>query len=356
MNETKVFELGELYCGAGGLAAGVLSAASADGRFRISHAWASDYHADACETYRRNLCPDRPDSVICSDVRDLDLAALDRISAFAYGFPCNSFSAVGEHQGLADTKFGQLYWYGIEVLRHHRPDWFMAENVGGIRSAGCGGDFRVILQDMADSGYRLYPHLYRSEDYGVPQLRHRVIIVGIRDDLKVAFQVPSPVPYAQLDVSARTALADIPQQAANHEVRPVGDRVARRLSLIEPGENIWQAEARLPEDLKIHTRTKISQIYRKLDPDRPGYTVTACGGGGTAGYHWTDRELTNRERARLQTFADDFVFTGSYASVRRQIGMAVPCRLAGIIAAAVLNSFAGIDYCGIAPNISLEAA
>lgn len=119
---------------------------------------------------------------------------------------------------------------------------------------------------------------------------------------------------------------------------------------IEPGQNIWQAEHILPEHLKIKTKTKISQIYRKLDPKKPSYTITASG-GGTFGYHWLNRELTNRERARIQTFPDFYEFVGKYASVRKQIGMAVPCRLSKIVATAVLNCFAGIDYPFIEPNI-----
>lgn len=107
----------------------------------------------------------------------------------------------------------------------------------------------------------------------------------------------------------------------------------------------------MPEELRIKTHTKISQIYRKLDPDKPSYTITAAGGGGTYGYHWTDRELTNRERARLQTFPDSYKFFGKYASVRKQIGMAVPCRLSNIVTTAILNSFAGIDYPSVAPNL-----
>ena len=109
-----------------------------------------------------------------------------------------------------------------------------------------------------------------------------------------------------------------------------------------------------PERLKIKTKTRISQIYRKLDPDKPAYTVTASGGGGTFMYHWTDRELTNRERARLQTFPDSFEFLGNYSSVRKQIGMAVPCMLSNIVTTAILNSFAGIDYDFMEPNIDVD--
>jgi len=97
---------------------------------------------------------------------------------------------------------------------------------------------------------------------------------------------------------------------------------------------------------------KISQIYKRLDPDKPAYTVTGSGGGGTHIYHWKEnRALTNRERARLQTFPDNFIFSGSKESVRKQIGMAVPCVGAKVIFEAVLKSLAGISYPHIAPNI-----
>ncbi len=349
------FRLGELFCGPGGLACGALRSHSDDGTLGVVHAWASDYDADTCETYKKNICPADPGSVYCEDVRDLDIGSLGDIDAFAYGFPCNSFSNVGDHEGMANAKFGQLYWYGVEVLRTHRPKWFIAENVSGIRSAGS-GDFQIILDDLRSSGYRIVPHLYKAEEYGVPQTRHRVIIVGIRDDIDAEFRVPAPAAYQGIDISARTALAGIPEDAPNNEVRKLADRVVRRLSLIQPGENVWQAEERLgdlfPEELKIRTKTKISQIYRKLDPDKPSYTVTAAGGGGTFMYHWTDRELTNRERARIQTFPDDFVFVGNYSSVRKQIGMAVPCRMAEIVTTAVLNSFAGIEYPFVEANLN----
>ncbi|MBR0222017.1 MAG: DNA cytosine methyltransferase, partial [Synergistaceae bacterium] len=113
---------------------------------------------------------------------------------------------------------------------------------------------------------------------------------------------------------------------------------------IKPGENAFTAD--LPEELQLNVKgVKISQIYRRLDPDKPAYTVTGSGGGGTHVYHWSEpRALTNRERARLQTFPDDYIFKGSKESVRRQIGMAVPCRGAKIIFEAVLNSFANIPY------------
>ena len=95
----------------------------------------------------------------------------------------------------------------------------------------------------------------------------------------------------------------------------------------------------------------MSQIYKRLDPDKPAYTITGSGGGGTHVYHWSEpRALTNRERARLQTFPDDYYFIGSKESVRKQIGMAVPVDGARIIFEAVLKTFAGIEYESVAPR------
>ena len=351
----KKFRLGELFCGPGGLACGALRSTSNDGSLGVEHAWANDYDLDTCITYRSNICPETPESVYHGDVRDLKIKELGEIDAFAYGFPCNSFSNVGEHQGIANEKFGQLYWYGVEVLQEYHPQWFIAENVSGIRSAGS-GDFQTILADLREAGYKLNVNLYKAEQYGIPQARHRVIIVGIREDLPYEFHVPDYAPYSGCDITSRTALDGIPEDASKKEKRHLQEKVVRRLSLIRPGENVWQAEERLgedfPADLRIHTKTKISQIYRKLDPDKPAYTVTAAGGGGTFMYHWTDRELTNRERARLQTFPDDYTFYGKYSSVRKQIGMAVPCRLSEIVTTAVLNTFAGIEYPWIEANLA----
>ena len=170
----------------------------------------------------------------------------------------------------------------------------------------------------------------------------------------MTFKVPSPAPFAVIDNSCRTAIENppIPANAANNEVTKQSDTVVRRLQYIKPGENAFNAD--LPDELKLNvTGAKISQIYKRLDPDKPAYTVTGSGGGGTHIYHWAEpRALTNRERARLQTFPDSYVFSGSKESVRRQIGMAVPCNGARIIFEAILNSFAGIDYPSVEANIN----
>jgi len=356
-----VFRFGELFSGAGGLSCGALGAAAnlAAVHHQLVHAWAADYDPWACATYRRNICPSTPETVICDDVRRMDgegrlsPEALGPADALAFGFPCNDFSVVGERRGI-HGEFGPLYTYCVKALNRFRPRFFIAENVGGIRSANDGRAFARILSELrqAGDGYRLTAHLYRAEQYGVPQARARVIIVGIARDAGRVFHVPAPT-TADCPPTAREALEipPLPDDAPNHERAAQSVRVIERLRHIRPGENAWTAD--LPPDLRLNVKgARLSQIYRRLDPDRPAYTVTGSGGGGTHVYHWAQpRALTNRERARLQTFPDDFVFLGPREAVRRQIGMAVPPRLAAAVVSAILRTFADIPYPSVPANI-----
>jgi DNA (cytosine-5)-methyltransferase 1 len=351
------YRLGELFSGPGGIALGAMQARfQPNGSiYSISHAWATDYDKDTCETYRKNICPKKPESVICRDIRKLDfedLAEISEIDGLAFGFPCNDFSVVGEQKGT-DGVYGPLYAYGIKALRFFKPKWFLAENVGGLRNANDGKAFDTILSELEEAGYTITPHHYKFNQYGVPQTRHRVIIVGFRKDLGIQFKVPSAALYANLDISSKNAIESPPilPDAPNNEYTRQSDSVVQRLKYIKPGENAFTAD--LPEHLRLNVKgAKISQIYKRLDPDKPAYTVTGSGGGGTHVYHWKEnRALTNRERARLQTFPDEFVFEGSKESVRKQIGMAVPPKGAKVIFEAILRCLAGQRYEAISPNI-----
>ncbi|GGE65019.1 DNA cytosine methyltransferase [Nesterenkonia cremea] len=347
---TKTFRFGELFSGPGGL--GLAATNASRPGYEIVHQWATDYDADTCRTYAANVCGDEGHhTVVHHDIRTLDydiLAERGGIDGLAFGFPCNDFSVVGERKAF-DGEFGPLYTYGVRALERFQPEWFLAENVGGIRADG-GRVLRKIFRDMMDAGYRIYPHYYKFEEYGVPQARHRMIVIGIRNDVDVEFKVPSPDRFKAEDVSARTALANIPSWAKNQEPTKQSERVIERLNHIPAGGNAWHAD--MPEHLQIKTNTRLSSIYRRLHPDKPAYTVTGSGGGGTHIYHWEEpRALTNRERARLQTFPDDFEFRGSKESVRKQIGMAVPPQGAQVIFEALLDSYAGIEYDSVPPSL-----
>lgn len=348
-----IYRLGELFCGPGGIAWGATNADIGDPDYKIVHQWANDYDANTCETYRNNICPNSPKSVYHEDIRELDMSKLGAIDALAFGFPCNDFSVVGEQKGMNGV-YGPLYSYGVKALKMFQPIWFLAENVGGLRNANEGKAFTKILSEFKEAGYNITPHLYKFEEYGIPQARHRIIIVGIKEGESTVFRVPSPEPYKSVDNSCRKAIEEppIPWDAPNNETTKQSKQVIERLGYIKPGQNAFTAD--LPDHLKLNVKgARISQIYKRLDPDKPAYTVTGSGGGGTHIYHWSEpRALTNRERARLQTFPDTYIFYGSKESVRKQIGMAVPCQGAKIIFEAILKSFAGIEYPSIEANIN----
>lgn len=371
------YRLGEFFSGPGGMALGAHYAVDPvhggdpeiASRVQIQHAWGVDYDSDSVATYIANIPGASPASVHAQDARIMSspekLGELGDIDGFAFGFPCNDFSLVGEHKGLTG-QYGALYLTGLDVLKAKRPKWFVAENVSGIRSANSGVAFAQILNDLSmwdengEPEYVLTPHLYKFEEYGVPQKRHRVIVVGIHRSLStegVAFGVPAPThgPGREQEfVSAGKALSrTVPHGTTHTEQTKQSPRVINRLSYIEPGENAFNAAGKMPPELRLNVRgATISQIYRKLKFDEPSYTVTGSGGGGTHMYHWAqNRALTNRERARLQTFPDNFTFHGKRDSVRKQIGMAVPVRGAQIIFDALFKSLSGLPYRQVGANI-----
>lgn len=389
---TKKFKLGELFCGPGGLAAAAKRATAVSpvnqtnaAKFSIEHTWGVDFSPETIATFNAN----KNGEGICMDAWKFVKNHLDdahRIDALAFGFPCNSFSMVGEHQGMANEKFGNLYKTGVKVIEAYDPAWFLAENVSGIKSAGGGDHFKKILDDLANAGshgYDVTAHLYKFEEYGVPQARHRYLIVGIRHDLAAKlprFEIPAPThgPRSKNGtpfVTCREAIEALGPQTAPAP----RDRVRDRLMFTAPGENAWSLDriVELPElelqayleslpwyaediaplgDLatirakidaaKLNCKAaRMSHIYRRLDPEQPSYTLTGSGGGGTHVYHWREhRALNNAERAALQTFPADYKFCGTPEQVRKQIGMAVPTEGARQIFTAILKTFAKVSY------------
>jgi DNA (cytosine-5)-methyltransferase 1 len=345
----KKIKLGELFCGPGGLAIGAHQAAKKIGLLELKHAWAVDNDHDTCQTYLKNVSGATPETVFCQDIREKTIfkkltATEKHIDGLAFGFPCNDFSLIGRQMGL-DGEYGPLFSYGIKALKQFTPDFFIAENVGGLISSNKGLALEIILGKMKSVGYEITPHLYKFEEYGIPQARHRLIIVGFKKELNIKFQPPRPT-HKNNFISSKEALESIPIDinAHNNELTKQSNQVIERLRYIKPGQNAWTAS--IPKELQLNVNgAKLSQIYKRLDPNRPAYTITGSGGGGTHVYHWKEnRALTNRERARLQTFEDEFQFLGNKESVRRQIGMAVPPRGSAVIFEAVFNTILGIKY------------
>lgn len=392
------FRLGELFCGPGGMAIAstlVDPVIAQDGEvFSLDHSWGVDFSHCAIETFKANLGEENGIEMDASKFVAEELTPRRRINALAFGFPCNSFSSVGESEGLNNTKYGTLYRTGIRVLERYNPIWFIAENVSGISKIEAGDQFRTILRDLANAGngYNVVAHLYRFEEYGVPQARHRYVIVGIRQGIarrhRLVFRPPAPThgPGRLPFVTVREALATVTNQTAwgGRLTRQSAD-VVRRLMFTPPGENAWKLDevVRLPDDelaaylqrlpwyerdiapigpigvireeiekVRLHcTKARMSHIYRRLEADKPSYTITGSGGGGTHVYHWEEhRALTNEERAALQTFPPTFRFAGTPEQVRKQIGMAVPTRGAIAIFDGILKTFAHVPYPSVDPD------
>lgn len=193
-------------------------------------------------------------------------------------------------------------------------------------TANKGKAIETILKDFESitPGYIVKPHLYNFAEYGVPQFRERVLIVGVRIDTGFNFIHPKPThgpngnrPY----VTSGEALIGVENVPENNEHINIKEKTRKMLELIPEGGNFTD----IPEDSPLYVKGMISHVYRRLKLDEPAKTIIAAGGGGTWGYHYPEpRPLTNRERARLQSFPDNFVFEGSVTEVRRQIGNAVP--------------------------------
>ena len=350
-----------LFAGCGGMDLGAEQA----GRARV--VWAIDNEHWAVETYRSNLGR----HIVEADITRAGVPDVPCDILLA-GPPCQDYSTLWNHDGLKTAR-GNLFRQVARYLDALRPAGFVVENVPGLLSANSGAAWTLVRHALRAptsfaSGkspsvrYDLSAQVVDMADLGVPQHRERLIVVGVRRDLGVRPPV-IPAPYANAPVTVRQALdADpLPTDAPNHETGLDSPDVVERLRLIPPGSNYEVIPAGHP----LAVKGLISHVYRRLDPDKPAYTMIAGGGGGTHGYHHIEpRRLSNREKARLQGFPDDFVFqhgcgTGGggarsmYPRVRRQVGNAVPPPAAAIIVSALADVLAAA---GVSPRPARELA
>jgi DNA (cytosine-5)-methyltransferase 1 len=274
----------------------------------------------ACETLEDDNKYFKNTKVINEDINNIDPNIFndENYDVLLGGFPCVTFSIVGKQVGLKDDVNGKLYESFVHFVDKLQPKVFLAENVKGILSANKGEAIKIITKRFEDTGYNLKVKLVNFADYGVPQLRERVLFIGVRKDIKEEFIFPEPT-YKNNHVPVLQAFKNINPNCINHNFMKQLSSTTEKLKAIPEGGNF--------KDLPPHLAVKglMSNIYRKLDRTKPAYTVLASGGGGTWTYHYEEpRALTNRERARLQSFPDDLIFKGSNTEVRRQIGNAVP--------------------------------
>jgi len=294
-----------LFSGAGGLDLGFKMA----GHDII---WANDLYGDAVDTYKANL----GNHIVCKDVFTVEASDVPDCDIIIGGFPCQGFSVANTKRNINDER-NQLYKQLMRIINAKQPKFFVAENVKGIMSLAKGQVLKMILDDFRGMGYKVQAKVLNSADYGVPQLRQRVFIIGVRNDLSYEFEYPTPMYNS--DGSAGLA-----------KWIGVGEALS---SLPDPDE---------ANDIPNHEYSKYKLRFngyighRMIDPEKPAPTVTARGDdkGGVVVLHHPNnqRRMSCRELATVQSFPLDYVFSGTRSSVYRQIGNAVPPLLACAVA------------------------
>lgn len=288
-----------LFSGAGGLDLGLIRAGN-------KVIWANDIDKDAVATYKQNI----GNHIICDDIKNIDINNLPTSQVVVGGFPCQGFSLANRMRTLEDDR-NQLYRFFYDTIRIKQPLFFIAENVKGILSLGNGEAIKQILSDFGDAGYYTEKHLVNMADYGVPQTRQRVIIIGQRKDLgeKILFHFPRPS-YDKHALNGRQKWVTI-QEAIGHFPDP-------------------DTPNNLPNHIYSAYKVEYRNFtgHRQTDPNKPSPTILARGngkGGVCAIPHYNGkRRLSIRESASVQTFPENFAFHGTMNSCYRQIGNAVP--------------------------------
>ncbi|WP_417495613.1 DNA cytosine methyltransferase [Maricaulis sp.] len=362
----------ELFSGAGGLAHGLSNSG-------FDHAKFVEFNRDACASLRANF----GDQLVHEgDVRDFDLSRLSDIDLVAGGPPCQPFSMGGKHQAHDDGR--DMFPPAINVVRQLKPRAFVFENVKGLLRESFSAYFDYILErlrypdltrretedwqehlkrlksDGPGAGglsYRVFYRLLNAADYGVPQIRERVFIVGIRNDLSVNWDFP-PATHSRrllaIDQGVDGSYWD------RHKI-PFAERQIARLTraasiegdLFKATKQAWltvrDAIGHLPAPETSHNLA--DHLYRDGARTYPGHTGSYIdspaktlkagvhgvpGGENMIRYHdGSVRYFTVREAKLLQTFPEDFVISGAWSEGMRQVGNAVPVKLAEAIGAAL---------------------
>lgn len=292
-----------LFSGAGGLDMGFERAG-----FRTI--WANDFESDACKTHENWSTA----KVVCGDIAKVDEKDVPDADVMLGGFPCQGFSLSGPRK--IDDSRNVLYKHYVRIVKAKKPLMFVGENVKGLLTMGNGTIIEAIIEDFSQCGYDVFFKLLNAKDYEVPEDRERVIIVGFRKDLNIkSFEYPAPRNYT---VTMREALKNIPEPKPDEVCdAPYSSRYMSRNR-----KRDWDdVSYTIPAMAKQVTLWPGSPDMTKVDTDLWKF-----------GDHGTTRRFSWREAAAIQTFPSTLEFYGDLTSKYKQIGNAVPVKLAEIIA------------------------
>lgn len=299
----REFTAVSLFCGAGGLDMGFARAG-----FRTI--WANDSDADACKTHKSWSNA----AVVCEDISKVDYSTIPPSDVILGGFPCQGFSLSGPRK--IDDSRNVLYKHYVKLVRQNKPLAFIGENVKGLLTMGDGQIIEAIIAEFSECGYDVFCKLVNARNYGVPQDRERVIIIGFRKDIGVRnFELPDTNGEK---MNLREAIGNMPE-AKTEDVcnAPYSSRYMSRNR-----KRGWDEIAyTVPAMAKQVTLWPGSPDMKKIDKDHWEF-----GNGGIT------RRLSWREAAVIQTFPENLEFSGDLTSIYKQIGNAVPVKLAEFIA------------------------
>jgi DNA (cytosine-5)-methyltransferase 1 len=289
-----------LFSGCGGMDLGFLGGFEFLGKkfkkTQFEIIWANEINTAACNTYRKNI----GNYITEGDIQQ-KINMLPQYSDIVIGgFPCQDISINGKMEGVKGKR-SCLYTSIIDTVKKIQPKIFIAENVKGLLLRSNADSLKKILSDFDLLGYNITYKLYDAADYGVPQTRERVFIVGTRNDVP-NFEHPQPV--CKKYITVKEAIGDLENLAEN-----------------EPFNHIWS-----------NANKSTEQGNRKLLANRPGYTIRAECHGNIQFHYSLPRRISMREAARIQSFPDSFLFQAKLRETERQIGNAVPPVLAWHIA------------------------
>lgn len=299
----KTFTAVSLFCGAGGLDIGFERAG-------FHTIWANDIAPDACKTHERWSDA----KIVCGDIGKISADEVPDADILLGGFPCQGFSLSGPRK-LDDSR-NVLYKHYVRIVNAKQPLMFVGENVKGLLTMGNGQIIDAIIQAFSDCGYNVYYKLLNAKDFEVPEDRERVIIVGFRKDLEIK-HFEYPVPRKEI-VTMREALKNIPTPTVDEICNaPYSSRYMSRNR-----KRGWDdVSYTIPAMAKQVTLWPGSPDMIKIDADKWEFG----NGGITRRFSW-------REAAAIQTFPSSLEFYGDLTSKYKQIGNAVPVKLAEIIA------------------------